>query len=330
MGAGERTLMASRRTLRVLLIVAVILIAAGFLAIVYGSSPASANETDLIPASWLNFDEFSWSVMAGGTLQGNFTSLNGTPVNVLVLNDADYNSFLQGVNVTGPSILYNVTSVSGTISLDVPGFNTYHVIFQHGAGYENGDQYVAINLTATGADPTFTIGGILALVVAAILIVYSVRKSRRAAGPAGTLPSRATIGAPPSMPPAPDTGTTGSGMYRVPPPLPGDAANPPAAVVSPGAAPPSDLTNNPVGTLQVTLQNPSSADATVDLVVNGVAVTSMTIPADQSVQTSVSARLSSPFGSTVTVEAVAASGRRVRQAVFVGAGGTAPLTLRVG
>lgn len=319
--------MPSRRTLRVLLLVGVILIAVGFFAIVYGTSPASVSETDPIPAGWANFDEFSWSVMAGGTLQGTFTAVNGTPVNVLVLNDADYNAFLNGQNLTG---LYNVTSTSGTISLTVSGFNTYHVVFQHGAGYENVDQYVTVNLTATGADPTFTIGGILALVVAAIMIVYYVRRSRQPAGTPGTLPSRATIGAPPPMPPAgPDTGTGGAGMYRVPPPLPGDSSEPPARVIAPDAAPRSDLTSNPVGTLQVTVQNPTGADVTVDLVVNGVAVTSMTIPAGQSVQTSVSARLSSPFGSTVTVEAVAAGGRGTRQAVFVGAGGTAPLTLRV-
>lgn len=319
--------MASRRTLRVLLVIAAVLIAVGVLAIVYGTSPASASETDLIPSGWANFDEFSWSVLAGGTLQGSFQATNGTPVNVLVLNDADYNSFVNGQNLSG---LYNVTSTSGNISLTVPGFNTYHVVFQHAAGYENTDQYVTINLTATGADPTFTLGGVLAFVVAGVCIVYSIRKSRRPSGPPGTLPSRATIGPPPPSPSAPDTGTSDSGMYRVPPPLPGDAANPPATVVSPTAPPPSNLTGNPVGTLQVTLQNPSAADATVDLVVNGVAVTSMTIRAGQSAQTSVSARLSSPFGSTVTVEAVSAGGHRTRQAVFVGAGGTAPVTLRVG
>lgn len=320
--------MPSRRTLRVLLVVGVILIVAGFFAIVYGTSPASASETDLIPAGWQNFDEFSWSVLAGGTLQGTFQATNGTPVNVLVLNDADYNTFVNGQNLSG---MYNVTSASGTISLSVPGFNTYHVIFQHAAGYENVDQYVTINLTATGADPTFTVGGVVAFVVAAVLIVYSVRRSRRAPVPAGTLPSRATYGGPVPLPPSgPDTTTSAGGVYRVPPALPGDPESPPAAVLAPASAAPSDLTSNPVGTLQVTLQNPSGSDATVDLVVNGVAVTTMTVPAGQSAQTSVNARLSSPFGSTVTVEAVASGGRRVRQAVFVGAGGTAPVTMRVG
>lgn len=319
--------MPPRRPHRWMIVLAVILIAVGFFALVYGTSPASVNETDPIPAGWSNFNEFSWSVLAGGTLQGTFQALNGTPVNVILLNDADYSSFVNNVNLTG---LYNVTSVSGTISLTVPGFNTYHVIFQHGAGYENTTQYVSVDLTATGADPTFTIGGALALVGAAVLIVFYVRKARHPAGPAGMLPSRATIGPPPTPPSGPDMGTSGTGMYRVPPPLPGDDDNPPATVVSPSAARPANLTGNPVGTLQVTVLNTSSSDATVDLVVNGVAVTSMMIPAGQPAQTSVSARLSSPFGSTLTVEAVLPSGRRVRQAVFVGAGGTAPVTLRVG
>ncbi len=319
--------MPSRRTLRVLLVLAIILIAAGFFSITYGTSPSYVSEADPIPAGWQNFNEFSWSVTAGGTLTGNFSALNGTPVNVLVLNDADYNSFVNGANLSG---LYNVTAVTGTISLNVPGFNTYHVIFQHAPGYVNTTQFVYVNLTATGFDPTFTLGGIAAILIGAVLIVYSFRRSRRTAGAPGTLPSRATIGPPPVPPSGPDTGA--GGTYRVPPPLPGDAASPPAAPIPRGTSPAasSDQVGNPVGTLLVTVQNASAADATLDLVVNGVAVTSMTVPAGQSAQTSVNARLSSPFGSTVTVEAVMAGGRRARQAIFVGAGGTAPVTLRVG
>ncbi len=321
--------MPSRRTLRVLLVVAIILIAAGIFSVAYGSSPSYVGETDPIPAGWENFNEFSWSVMAGGSLTGNFSALNGTPVNVLVLNDADYNSFVNGANLSG---LYNRTAVTGTLSLNVPGFNTYHVIFQHGAGYENSTQYVYVNLTATGLDPTFTLGGVVAIIFGAVLIVYSFRKSRRPAGTTGTLPSRATIGPPPVPPAGPDGSTSGSGTYRIPPPLPGDVAGPPAASYPKGTspAPSTDQVGNPVGTLLVTVQNASATDATLDLVVNGVAVASMTVPAGQSAQTSVNARLTSPFGSTVTVEAVMAGGRRARQAVFVGAGGSAPITLRVG
>ena len=80
----------------------------------------------------------------------------------------------------------------------------------------------------------------------------------------------------------------------------------------------------------MTVVNRSAADVTLDLVVNGAPVPSMTLPAGGSRQLSVSAKLSSVFGSTVTVEAAMANGRRARQAVFVGAGGTAPVSLQIG
>ena len=102
---------------------------------------------------------------------------------------------------------------------------------------------------------------------------------------------------------------------------------PPAA---PAARPAAGDAAAPVGTVLVTVENHAGTDTTLDLVVNGAAVTSMTVPAGGSRQVSVAAKLSSPFGSTVTVEAVLAGGRRARQAVFVGARGTAPVTLRIG
>jgi len=317
--------MALRGTARILLIVGAILIAAGIGAAVYGSTPASVSETDPLPVGWQNFNEFQWGVVAGGTIQGSWQCENGTPVQVFVYNDADYNDYVNGANLTG---LFNVTAASGTISLSVPGFNTYHFVLQHGAGYENTTQYVSVTLTTAGSDPTYTIGGIVAVVVGALLIAYAVRRSRRTAAPPGTLPSRATVQAPPPAGGGPDTAPTGTGMYRVPPPLPGSSggtspSSPPAASAAGDAA-------SPVGTVVVTVQNKTGTDATLDLVVNGEPVTSMTVPAGASQQVSVSARLSSPFGSTVTVEAVLAGGHRAKQAVFVGAKGTAPVTLQIG
>lgn len=319
--------MVSRRAARTLLVLGLILIAAGAGAIAYGTALPGASETAPIPAGWIYYNEVHWAFLAGGTIRGTFQEVNNTPVNVLVYSDADYNAFTSGSNLTA---LYNVTAPSGTIAMSLPGFNTYHVVFQHAPGYENISQTVTVDLAATGSDPSFTIGGIGAIGIGALFVAVFVRRSRQPDTSAGPLPSRATIQMPP--PSAPDTSTSTAGMYRVPPPLPGDDESPPGyPSASPAAAPVSSSTpQGVVGTVVVTVENASGADTTLDLVVNGAPVTSMTVPAGQSSSVTVSARLSSPFGSTVTVEAVLPGGRRARQAVFVGAKGTAPVTLRIG
>ena len=323
--------MASRRTARILLVLAAVLLAGGLFALAYGSTPATAESTEPIPSGWVYYAELHRAVLAGGMIEGTWQCVNGTPVQVLVYNDADYGAFVSGENRTA---LYDRTAVNGTISLSVSGFDTYHVVFQHGAGYENTSQFVSVDLTTTGADPTFTIGGVLAVLLAAVFIVVAARRARKSEAPSGILPSRATIRAPPPTPEAP---RTSGDAYRVPPPLPrppsGSASRPaPAAAPPPAAteASPASGAGMPVGTVVVTVENRTGADARMDLVVNGSPVTSLTVPAGQSYELSVSARLSSLFGSTVTVEAVMANGRRVRGGVFVGAGGTAPLALRIG
>ena len=328
--------MASRRLLRTLLVVAVILVAAGSFSIIYGTSPGYVNETDLIPPGWANYTEFEWSVVAGGTVQGTWQALNGTPVQVFVYNDAQYGAYVSGSNLTG---LYNVTALSGNISLSVTGFDTYHVVFQHPAGYENDTQYVAVELTSTGADPTFTLGGVAALAIGALLIAFvAVRWRRDARAQQSTGPQWDTFQPASGRSPGWGTPPAGSGGYPVPPSAPGSPpgtsppSTPPSGPAAPASAPaaapvPADA---PVGTVVVTVVNRSAADAALDLVVNGVAVTSLTVPAGGSRQVSASAKLSSVFGSTVTVEAAMANGRRAKQAVFVGAGGSAPVSLQIG
>ncbi len=315
--------MPSHRTLRLLLILGLILAIAGVAALAYSTQLPEQAGVAPIPAGWEFYNEVHWAFLDGGTIQGTFQEANNTPVNVLVYNDADYNAF---VNTDNRTPIVNVTEASGTISLSVSGFDTYHVVFQHPPGYENVSQNVTVDFTATGMDPTFAVGGIAVIAIGGLLVAYSVLRSRRTATAGGPLPSRATIPMPP--PTGPDM-STGSGTYRVPPPLPGDAAGAAGLPVSQAAAA-STPSQESVGTVVVTVVNGSGADAAFDLVVNGAAVTSMNVPAGQTQTLSVSARLSSPFGSTVTVEAVMAGGGRTRQAVFVGAKGSAPVTLRIG
>ena len=318
----KRQTMAPRRRGRGIDILGAILIVAGLFAMFYGLSPAGAQDTAQIGPNGGTteyFTEYSWSVLAGGNVQGTFQVLNGTPVTVFVFNDADYNAYLNGANRTG---LYTVTASSGSIDVAVPGFNTYHLVFQHAPGYENVEQDVAVDLTSTGIDPGFFLGGIAAMGIGLVLVIFGVRRMRASSGqvPSGILDSRATYAPAPLPPSAPETTPGGAGVYRVPPPLPGSADS--GASGEPAAV--------PTGSVVVSVENRSAGTETVQLLVNGAAVSNLSVPPGTSQVTTVTARLSSPFGSMVTIQAVTSGGRRAEQSVFVGAKGTAQVSLRIG
>ncbi len=117
-------------------------------------------------------------------------------------------------------------------------------------------------------------------------------------------------------------------MYRIPPPLAGSPDTGPTVTAAPATTP--DATTPPTGNVVVTAENRSGATEGVQRIVHGTAVTTLTLPPGTSQVTAVTARLSSPFGSRVTVEAVTSGGRRAEQSVFVGAWGTAQAWLRIG
>jgi hypothetical protein len=308
--------MPPRRRGLIPLVLGIILLVAGLSAAVYATFPAGTDTIAPIQANdsqYEYFTEFEFSVLAGGSVQGTFSVLNGTPVTVFVFNDADYDSYVNGANLTG---LHTTTAAGGTIDLQVPGFNTYHVVFAHAPGFESQEQDVAVNLTSTGIDPLFFLGGLVAVFIGVALLVVGVRRMRGSGAPApsGVLDSRATY-LPPTMPsPRPGPAPSSGEGFRVPPPLPGTTE----------AAP------TPTGDVVVTLENSSASPQTVQLVVNGAPVSSLSLGPGTTQVTTVTARLASAFGSMVRVEALSASGRRTEESVFVGAGGTARLTLRVG
>lgn len=315
--------MASPRRGRILLVLGVILAIAGLIAAVYATFPAQTQSvTQVSPndAQFEYFTEFEFRVLAGGRVQGTFSVVNNTPVTVFVFNDVNYNAYVNGANVTNLTSLYTVTAVNGTLDLGVPGFNTYHIVFAHGPGYGAQEQDVAVDLTGTGIDPLYFLGGLAAAAIGVVLVVVGVRRARRSRNqaPSGVLDSRATYLPPPAPPPGPGTPIPRGEAFPVPPPLPGTAD---AAEVSPAAT--------PTGNVVITLENASGGAETVQLVVNGVAVTTIAVSPGTTQVTTVTARLASPFGSMVSVQALTASGRRSEDSVFVGAGGTAQLRLRV-
>ncbi len=308
--------MVPRRRGRGFLVLAAILIIAGLFAMFYGASPSGSHDTAAIPANDATseyFTQYSWSVLSGGAVHGTFSVTDGTPITVFVYNDADYNAYVNGENLTG---LYTVTAASGSIDLQVNGWNTYHIVFAHAPNYTSREQDVSVNLTSTGIDPGYFLGGLAATVIGAVVAVVASRRARRSAGgvPAGVLESRATYTPPPAAPPAPGTTASGDGAFRVPPPLPG----------APEAA------SAPIGNIVVTVENRSSAAESVQLLVNGAAAASLSLSPGTSQVTTVTARLASAFGSMVSVQAITSSGRRAEESVFVGAGGTAQIQLRIG
>ncbi len=209
--------MVSRAAGKALAIIGVILLLAGLGGIGYASLPAGDQGTfSLDPGADL-FVVDSWGVLAGGTVQGTFTVANGTPISVFVYDQTDYNAYVNGANLSG---LYSTTGSSGSLSVNVPGYGTYYVVFQHASGYESQGQDVSVDLTFTGLDPTFFIGGTIGAVAGVALLVVGVRRLRtpQPAAPPWSVPR---AGAPPSS----SWGSTpSSGPTRVPP-VPDSAAS---------------------------------------------------------------------------------------------------------
>ncbi len=85
-----------------------------------------------------------------------------------------------------------------------------------------------------------------------------------------------------------------------------------------------------MGTVLVSVENRSAANESVQLLLNGAPSATLTVPAGSTQQVSLPVRLSSAFGHTVAVEVVTSGGRRARQDIFVGAGGTVSVALRIG
>lgn len=324
---------------KVLILLGVIALVVGLGAASYGSLPLVAHETaSLSPNSggYEFFLSYDFSVLSGGHLDGSFSVLNGTPILVHVFNDGDYNAFQNGQSPAG---LYAATSVNGTLSVDLTGWETYHVVLQHAPGYGSSQQEIAVDLTSTGLDPGYFVGGIVGIVVGIVLVLEGILSLRKPAPAEPPWQVSEIPGSPGSysqpLPPPPSAPPTGDGLFRVPPPLPGtpsgEAPAPPASPTAvAAAAAPEASPAAPTGTIVVTLENVSAVPETVRILVNGTAMTDVTVPPGGRQQVRVTAALASPFGSTVQVEAVTSAGRRARGSVFVGARGTAPVALRIG
>ena len=329
--------MVSHRGAKVLIVIAIVFLLAGLGAAAFAFLPTAIQDTAPIPPDTNGteyFNEYDFAVLAGAHLDGTYSVLNGTPITIFVYNDADYQAYIHGSNLSG---VFTTTGTGGPLHIDVPGFGTYHFITQHGPGSHSVEQDVQLSLTETGIDPGYFLGGIIAIVIGVVLLVLGIRRLRtpepRAVPWAGPM-STPTL---PSSARGPDTTRTGEGLYRVPGPLPGQpspySASPtgPAAPSGEGAMPMAPgVGGTPVGTIVMTLVNQAPVQETVQIFVNGASAATLTVPPGTQQQLRLTASLSSRFGSMVKVEAVTSAGRRTSQDVFVGGGGEATVAVRIG
>jgi len=111
----------------------------------------------------------------------------------------------------------------------------------------------------------------------------------------------------------------------------GIGVQPPGGSMGPAQLPTAGPTFAPVayGTVLVTLENPFAADASVQLFVNGLLVTSLTVPAGQTGRATLHPGLLNPYGAPVRVEAVTMNGRRASQVVTATADIALSVALRI-
>ncbi|TLZ91744.1 MAG: hypothetical protein E6K04_05570 [Methanobacteriota archaeon] len=162
-------------------------------------------------------------------------------------------------------------------------------------------------LPSGGLDPTLFSGGLGCVVGGMILAVVGllyrgVAKKREA-----------------TMSPFYGPGGVGAAGYPgTQYPWPGAAVAPP-----PGIGVPS------TGTILLTLENSTSAEETVRILIDGSEVATLTIPAGATQRASLPMEISAGPATSTSLEAVTAGGKRLQQSVTLVPGGAVPVSLRL-
>jgi len=230
----------------VLAVVGAICLLGGIGALAESVRPASDSATITIPSGANWYYVYDFSLLASGHLSGTFQERSGGTVDVYVFTDAQFNVYDGGGS---PQPLFSTSGVSGTIDVALPGSDTFHLVFDHGAGYDSLEQDVTVDITVSGIGPPIVvIAGIIALGLGILFIVLAAwkeRRDRRAPQPMYPLmqpnvpyyPPPAWAPLPPPVPLAPLHAPEGAS----PPPAPSTAAvlPTPTAPVTPPAGPSS-------------------------------------------------------------------------------------------
>jgi hypothetical protein len=290
-----------RASVIILLVVATVFAIIGLVLIAASTVPQTKTTSFDLPVGNY-YTSIRFDVLTGGTLTVTYQSSSGL-IGQSVMTEAEFTAFRSGGTVYA---LYDETGSSGSFTVTLPSGGGYFVVSTHGGGYENMEQTGIHTTTVQGISPTPFIGAVISFVVGAVLVAIGLWLR--------TKPPRARL---PTYPPyafgigvQPPGGSMGTAQF-------------------PTAGPPSAFAPAGYGTVLVNLENPTAADANVQLFVNGLLVTSLTVPAGQTGQATLHPGLLNPYGTSVRVEAVTADGRRASQDVTATADVAVSLRLRI-
>ena len=286
----------------VVLVLGLLLVFGGVSLFVAANGPRDRAYTFSLPSQANRYQRIQVSILTAGSIEVTYQS--DYVITVWVMTEAQHAQFLQTGQAQG---LGQDTGTSGRLTTALPSGGTYFVEIGHGSGYETTAETGVVRLSLSGLDPTLSVGGLGCVVGGTILAVVGflyrgVAKKREA-----------------TMSPFYGPGGVGAAGYPgTQYPWPGAAVAPP-----PGIGVPS------TGTILLTLENPTSAEETVRILIDDSEVATLTIPAGATQRASLPIGISPGPATPTSLEAVTAGGKRLQQSVILVPGGAVPVSLRL-
>ena len=286
----------------VVLVLGLLLVFGGVSLFVAANGPRDRAYTFSLPSQANRYQRIQVSILTAGSIEVTYQS--DYVITVWVMTEAQHAQFLQTGQAQG---LGQDTGTSGRLTTALPSGGTYFVEIGHGSGYETTAETGVVRLSLSGLDPTLSVGGLGCVVGGTILAVVGflyrgVAKKREA-----------------TMSPFYRPGGVGAvGYPGTQYPWPGAAVAPP-----PGIGVPS------TGTILLTLENPTSAEETVRILIDDSEVAKLTIPAGATQRASLPIGISVGPATPTSLEAVTAGGKRLQQSVILVPGGAVPVSLRL-
>src|SRR5947208_15302158 len=229
----------------VVMVLGLLLVLGGVSLFVAANGPRDRAYTFSLPNQANRYQRIQVNILTAGSI--NVTYQSDYVITVWVMTEAQHAEFIQTGQAQG---LGQDTGTSGGFTAALPSGGTYFVEIGHGSGYETTAEAGVVRLSLAGLDPTLFSGGLGCVVGGTILAVVGllyrgVAKKREA-----------------TMSPFYGPGGVGPAGYPGPHyPWPGAAVAPP-----PGIGVPS------TGTILLTLENPTSAEETVRILIDGAEI----------------------------------------------------------
>ena len=286
----------------VVMVLGLLLVLGGVSLFVAANGPRDRAYTFSLPNQANRYQRIQVSILTAGSIDVVYQS--DYAIMIWVMTEAQHADFLQTGQAQG---LGQDTGISGGFTTALPSGGSYFVEIGHGSGYETTAEAGIVRLSLSGLDPTLFYGGLGCVVGGTILAVVGflyrgVAKKRQA-----------------TMSPLYGPGGVGyAGYPGTQYPWPGAAVAPP-----PGIGVPS------TGTILLTLENSTSAEETVRILIDGSEVATLTTPAGATQRASLPVEISAGPATSTSLEAVTAGGKRLQQSVTLVPGGAVPVSLRL-